>query len=495
MDNTIYHEKRDCEVRKLDFQECKPFLDRNHLQGAGVSTSINYGLFLRSTNELVGVATFGRVRFEESVGYPYEWYRLAYKRGVEVRGGTDRLLKCFEKEVVEKDSLVSYQFDNFKGGMFPVLGFEKISSSSVTLRRNPQTGKTTTHRFRNDKRDRKLQDWLLTNSDRFSSISEAMNSYYGYTEIIHNNLACIKWVKSYKKGMAGYIYCITSPEGKRYVGQKRKNYFDPSYWSSSMNPEFWDDLRAYGKKAFKREILEWCDTPRDLNDREIFWIDEMKSMYSQGGYNVARSVHQIEWTEENTGRRLQKLRDYWNDGDHRKQRGDIIKNSEKYKESRKWVGDLITAGIIESNKNNPERYMFAQTDSFKEKQRIKTQGKKFYNNGTVQVLSDECPEGFVKGFIPHEGSFKIGNVISEELKQKNRETQKTLIWVNNGESNKRIKLGSEIPRGFSRGRFFPKGEYLWYNNGTVETKSKLPIEGYGLGRLPRNSMPVTKLSI
>ena len=58
----------------------------------------------------------------------------------------------------------------------------------------------------------------------------------------------------------GYVYSITSPVGKTYVGSKQSSEFVEDYWGSSHNPEFWNDLKKYGKENFKRMILCFCES-------------------------------------------------------------------------------------------------------------------------------------------------------------------------------------------------------------------------------------------
>ena len=43
-------------------------------------------------------------------------------------------------------------------------------------------------------------------------------------------------------------------------------------------------IKKYGKENFKREIIEQCDTFEQLNERERFWILELKSYDPNIGY-------------------------------------------------------------------------------------------------------------------------------------------------------------------------------------------------------------------
>lgn len=99
--------------------------------------------------------------------------------------------------------------------------------------------------------------------------------------------------------MFGYVYKITCLINNRcYVGSKRSSTFVESYWSSSKNKEFWNDLEKYGKENFTREILEWCNNVEDLIKQENYWMEHEKSFIKYGGYNLAKASHPFYQTKE-----------------------------------------------------------------------------------------------------------------------------------------------------------------------------------------------------
>lgn len=46
-------------------------------------------------------------------------------------------------------------------------------------------------------------------------------------------------------------------------------------------------LQKHGKGNFKTEILEWCQSREELNEREKFWISEFDAVNSPMFYNIA----------------------------------------------------------------------------------------------------------------------------------------------------------------------------------------------------------------
>lgn len=77
-------------------------------------------------------------------------------------------------------------------------------------------------------------------------------------------------------------------------------------------------------------------------------------------------------------------------------------------------------------------------------------GKLWYNNGVVNVLTRECPEGFVKGRLP---GLNVGRKLSEESRMKISASKKGRHfgkhWYNNGVIS---VLARECPDGFVKGR-------------------------------------------
>lgn len=123
--NTIVYARK-TELREVGSSESAEFLEENHLQGS-INSSINYGLYYN--NKLVALMTFGKPRFNKE--YQWELHRLAYKNGVIVVGGADKLFKHFIKEN-NPSSIISYcDISKFNGHVYPRLGF-KATLSDIT---------------------------------------------------------------------------------------------------------------------------------------------------------------------------------------------------------------------------------------------------------------------------------------------------------------------------------------------------------------------------
>ena len=157
---------RNCEVRKIDKETAKSFLDENHSYG-DAACKYRYGLYLkrytgrrgeisplaslgRNDSEepgrndsggavevysgsgyvkpgtLVAVATFSNARKwqkGEKVIRSYEWTRYASLPGVRINGGMGKVLKAFIKEV-QPDDIMSYaDLEWSEGAVYEQLGF------------------------------------------------------------------------------------------------------------------------------------------------------------------------------------------------------------------------------------------------------------------------------------------------------------------------------------------------------------------------------------
>ncbi len=92
----------------------------------------------------------------------------------------------------------------------------------------------------------------------------------------------------------GIIYMITSPSGKKYIGQtvqslenRWKQHIDASKREYKDNCKVLNkSLRKYGEKHFLIELLEECEQEY-LNERELFYIEKYNTIVPNG-MNIKR---------------------------------------------------------------------------------------------------------------------------------------------------------------------------------------------------------------
>lgn len=71
--------------------------------------------------------------------------------------------------------------------------------------------------------------------------------------------------------------------GKFYIGQD--SYNNPSYIGSGFI--LLKAIEKYGKHNFEKNVLEYCKDKRELNDREMYWIEKLDATNPNIAYNIA----------------------------------------------------------------------------------------------------------------------------------------------------------------------------------------------------------------
>lgn len=86
----------------------------------------------------------------------------------------------------------------------------------------------------------------------------------------------------------GFIYITTNKiNGVKYIGQKSyqtkdwKNYLGSGIYLKRA-------IKKYGSKNFERKIIENCFSKKELDEREIYWIDYYNAVNSNQFYNIAK---------------------------------------------------------------------------------------------------------------------------------------------------------------------------------------------------------------
>ena len=98
---------RKCEVKKVDAETARNFLDKNHLQGKG-GNGITYGLFYQ--NKLLALTTFRKHQKHE-----WELDRFTVERSHHIVGGFSKLLKAFIREN-DPSEIVSFSDNDISNG-------------------------------------------------------------------------------------------------------------------------------------------------------------------------------------------------------------------------------------------------------------------------------------------------------------------------------------------------------------------------------------------
>lgn len=86
--------------------------------------------------------------------------------------------------------------------------------------------------------------------------------------------------------MYGYIYLLTNTvTGMKYIGKHKSTSFDPNYYGSGIR--VLRDLEKYDVSVYTREVLAWCETLEELNEREKFFISLYDAVSSDDYMNFS----------------------------------------------------------------------------------------------------------------------------------------------------------------------------------------------------------------
>lgn len=239
----------------------------------------------------------------------------------------------------------------------------------------------------------------------------------------------------------GYIYKTVLPDGRLYIGQKKSNKIVASYYGSGKHLENWflKNLGFSSKNCpediadnhgVHREILDYALDQDELNFLEIHYIyyakqndvfNECLNMHSGGTGTFYKPPGKFIITKESiekakeTKRKRRELGLYVCTDETRRKRSEGIKAARKLKPA--WNKGLTkdTDSRILSMSEKAKSKHIKYSDDRKKQMSENTKGTRWWNNGSEQVRSKDCPPGFTRGMLDWKGDKKI--VFTEEHRQ------------------------------------------------------------------------------
>lgn len=146
--------------------------------------------------------------------------------------------------------------------------------------------------------------------------------------------------------MKGYIYKITSPTGRIYIGQTINisgRYSSYKNLNCKQQPKIYRSIVKYGWENHKFDIIYECEfcglDNRVLNELETFWIKEYNSMYE--GLNCTEGGGSRIVSEESNKKKGRKGNLHYNFGKKSKLRNIPRKQETKDKISMSKKGHLV----------------------------------------------------------------------------------------------------------------------------------------------------------
>ena len=223
--------------------------------------------------------------------------------------------------------------------------------------------------------------------------------------------------------------CTNKINGKIYIGrtvqpfrQRKSDHFSEAKKFNDTSCSFHNALRKYGEENFIWEIIDSAETVEELNEKEIFWIKELKTLERHIGYNLTKGGSDgciVPWNKNKKGVQVA-----WNKGIPMTEETKL-RRKETWK--KKWESGYINPLV--GRKVDRE---------IVERQRLKMIGKTL-SEEHKRKISESHKESFRSGKItPSLGM--LGKNHSEETKSKMRQKR---------EGKRVVALKGEIKLSFS----------------------------------------------
>ncbi len=287
-----------------------------------------------------------------------------------------------------------------------------------------------------------------------------------------------------------YIYLTTNKlNGHNYVGQKtlykgETPETDGYLGSGKILIEY--AIPKYGRENFEKKVLETCQTREEADILEKKWIEYYRSI-GKAEYNVSDGGNGGYLGEKVNKKISNSLREIYDS-----EKGDIIK--QKIRNARAKQPPMSEESKTKQKKsiteywNSEQGQLQRKINSERNKSLAQTKGYHWYNNGIIQTVAKERPEGFVPGQL-------FTRPCSEESKQKKRDWYANLSEEEKAAHNKKA---ADARRGKPKSDTCKaniskanKGR-RYYNNGEIEVMRFECPEGFVPGRCPKAKAAISK---
>ena len=233
--------------------------------------------------------------------------------------------------------------------------------------------------------------------------------------------------------MYGYIYETTNLiNKKKYIGKHKSNFFDSNYYGSGIALK--RAINKYGKENFSIRILEECNSQKELDKKETYYIELFDAVNSSKFYNNSYGGENEGWKGVNKAINegslyINRFKGRTHSDSSKKKISEALKGRPSPRRGTK-ISEKQRRAIIESNHR-------------KKGTRLSEQGRKH--------ISEACKGRKIKNETKHKISIACkGRKIKNETKHKISIACKGRKHITNGVENKFIKI-EELDRFISNG--------------------------------------------
>lgn len=189
------------------------------------------------------------------------------------------------------------------------------------------------------------------------------------------------------------IYRYYNPiEDKSYIGQTSMNVDDRAnhgYHYPKGSP-FREAIDKYGFDKFEQSILRLCISQEEADEYERLFIDKYNTLYPEG-YNLESGGKSGQSLHSNTRCKLSNyMKETWRKPEVREKMSIAMKEAWNRPEYKQKLSDSLKGKPkSEEHKQHISESQIGLNTWSKE--------QKWFNNGTINIRTFECPEGFVPG--------------------------------------------------------------------------------------------------
>lgn len=186
--------------------------------------------------------------------------------------------------------------------------------------------------------------------------------------------------------MYGYIYITkNSICNKKYIGKHKSDFFDPCYLGSGIYLK--RAIKIYGRRNFVVKKIFECSSLQELNDMEIFLIEELDAVNREDFYNITWGGDGAGCAEKNN-----------------------MFGKHHSEETKKILSNKL------SGKNNPNFGLFGEKHPLYKRKRPEEVNRKISNSLKGKIKSAEWVEKMRKRLIGRTTPESVKIKISEATK-------------------------------------------------------------------------------
>jgi len=237
-------------------------------------------------------------------------------------------------------------------------------------------------------------------------------------------------------------------DNKIYVARSQYNY--PKYLGSGR-PHYKNALKKYGRKNFRKEILEYCNSFEDMCKREKYWIIKLDSINPKIGYNKVIPTgedYSYKWTDEMKQKHSEFMKKYWSDPENRKKLSEIKKK--QYLDHPKWKKEhskRIKNYYIDHPKarDKASEKTKKQFSNLKEREKMRKIIKKYFSEPKNRKKQSEIIK---KYYIDHPESRKKASEITKKYfsNTENRKKQSEKLKEHYSDPENRKKVSKRMKK-------------------------------------------------